>query len=300
MRDRNIHPSDQELLMRADGELTRRRAAQIDAHFAACWSCRARKTELEAKIADFVRVRRESVDPLVPPSAVARARLVSQVAEMSKNSSAAAGLKFPFRFGDWRFVAVGALAMLVLVVAGAGLAKRNLNAVSSSYGRELPDRRLTPGATRRVAISEICAVSHEDVVGDVPDAVRHQVFQEYGIVNATAEKYEVDYLIAPGLGGAEDIRNLWPEPRFDAKWNSFVKDQLEEYLHESVCAGKVNLQTAQADESRDWISAYQKYFHTQEPLATYSKAGADRGGIGIEMRRVLPLDISSNRPGRKS
>jgi hypothetical protein len=299
MTGQNIHPSDQELLMRADGELTRRRATQIDAHFAACWSCRARKAELEAKIADFVRVRRESVDPLIPPSAVARARLVRQVAEMSRNSSETARLRFPFRFGDWRFVAVGALAMLVLVVAISGLAKRNLNAVSSTYGSELPNRRLTPGATRSVAMTEICAVSHEDVVGDVPDAVRHQVFQEYGIANAKAEKYEVDYLIAPGLGGAEDIRNLWPEPRFDAKWNSYVKDQLEEYLHESVCAGKVNLQTAQADESRDWISAYQKYFHTQEPLATYSKAGGERGGIGIEIRRLLPLGISSILPARK-
>jgi hypothetical protein len=302
MRDeKNVHPSDQELLMRADGELSRRRAAQIDVHFAACWNCRARKAELEAGIADFVRVRREKLEPLVPPASVARARLVRQVAEMSKSSSAGAGarLRFPFGFGDWRFVAIGAVAMLVLVVAVAGLAKRNLSAVSSSYGRQLPDRRLTPGATRAVAMTEICAVSREDVVGEVPDAVRHQVFQEYGIANAKAEKYEVDYLIAPGLGGADDIRNLWPEPRFDAKWNSYVKDQLEEYLHESVCAGKVNLQTAQADESHDWISAYQKYFHTQEPLATYSTAGSERGVVGVDVRHVLLPGISSIVPGRK-
>lgn len=299
MPDENIHPSDQELLMRADGELSRRRAAQIDAHFAACWNCRARKADLESKIAYFVRTRRENLDHLVPPGSVARARLVRQVAEMSKSSTSDAGLRFPFRFGDWRFMTIGAVAMLVLAVAVAGLAKRNLNAVSSGYSSELPNRRLTPGATRPVAIAEICTVSHEDVVGDVPEPVRHEVFQEYGIANTKAEKYEVDYLIAPGLGGAEDIRNLWPEPRFDAKWNSYVKDQLEEYLHESVCAGKVNLQTAQADESRDWISAYQKYFHTQEPLATYSKAGWEHGVAGIDVRRLVPLGISSLVPGRK-
>jgi hypothetical protein len=74
---------------------------------------------------------------------------------------------------------------------------------------------------------------------------------------------------------------------------------LEEYLHESVCAGKVNLESAQADESRDWISAYQKYFHTQEPLATYSKAGWEHGVAGIDVRRLLPLGVSSLVPGRK-
>jgi hypothetical protein len=299
MRDKNMHPSDQELLMRADGELPRRRAAYVDAHFAACWSCRARKAELEAKIAEFVRMRRDSLDPLPPPDAGARARLIRQIEEMSKNSPTEARRKFPFRFGDWRFAAVGAVALLALVAAVAGLAKRNLYAVSSSYGGELPDRRLTPGATRLVAIREICVVNHEDVVSSVPDAVRHEVFQEYGLRNAPAEKYEVDYLIAPGLGGAEDIRNLWPEPRFDAKWNSFVKDQLEEYLHQSVCGGKLNLETAQADEARDWISAYQKYFHTPEPLANYSKADSGHGIPGSELPHILPLGISSILLGRK-
>ncbi len=301
MREKNIHPSDQELLMRADGEFPRRQGAHLDAHLAACWTCRARKAELDAKIAELVRMRRDSLDPLLPPGAGSRARLISQIAEMSKNLPAEARWKFPSRFGDWRFAAVGAVALLVLAVAVAGLAKRNLYAVSSSYGGELPNRQLTPGATRPVAISEICAVNREDVVSDVPDTVRHEVFQEYGIRNAPAEKYEVDYLIAPGLGGTEDLRNLWPEPRVDAKWNSYVKDQLEEYLHESVCGGKLSLETAQTDEARDWISAYQKYFHTREPLATYSKLGFEHAGArtGAELPHIPPLGPSSILLGRK-
>ena len=32
-------------------------------------------------------------------------------------------------------------------------------------------------------------------------ALRKAVFQRYGIVNAQADDYEIDYLIAPGLGG---------------------------------------------------------------------------------------------------
>ena len=53
---------------------------------------------------------------------------------------------------------------------------------------------------------------HEEVVRDVPSSLRQEVFKEYGIVNPRPEDYEIDYLIAPGLGGAEDIHNLWPEP----------------------------------------------------------------------------------------
>jgi hypothetical protein len=68
-------------------------------------------------------------------------------------------------------------------------------------------------------------------------------------------------------GGATDIRNLWPEPNYDTAWNAHVKDQLEERLHEMVCRGDVDLATAQQDISKDWIAAYRKYFHTDNPIA---------------------------------
>jgi len=40
---------------------------------------------------------------------------------------------------------------------------------------------------------------------EVSTSLRQEVFQKYGIVNAQASDYEIDYLIAPGLGGVEDI-----------------------------------------------------------------------------------------------
>jgi hypothetical protein len=74
------------------------------------------------------------------------------------------------------------------------------------------NRSLTPGAVRQVAVCDVCVMAHEEVVKTVPAALRQRVFQEYGIANADAENYEVDYLITPGLGGVDDIRNLLPEP----------------------------------------------------------------------------------------
>lgn len=105
-------------------------------------------------------------------------------------------------------------------------------------------------------------MAHEEVVANVSASLRQEVFREYGIVNAHPDEYEVDYLITPGLGGAEDIHNLWPEPSTSQTWNAHVKDELEERLHEMVCAGKVDLPTAQRDIATDWIAAYKKYFRT--------------------------------------
>jgi hypothetical protein len=89
----------------------------------------------------------------------------------------------------------------------------------------------------------------------------------------------VDYLITPELGGVDDIRNLWPEPHSATVWNSYVKDQLETYLHQQVCAGKLNLKTAQRDIATDWISAYKRYFHVDQPRSNHAapNLGDQRG-----------------------
>jgi hypothetical protein len=81
------------------------------------------------------------------------------------------------------------------------------------------------------------------------------------------DAYQVDYLITPELGGASDIRNLWPEPYGDTVWSAHVKDQLEDRLHRMVCRGDVDLTTAQHDISTDWIAAYRKYFHADRPVS---------------------------------
>ena len=149
------------------------------------------------------------------------------------------------------------------------------SAVSSPERGAEPDPTLTPGATRRVAISDVCSMAHEVVVGEVSTALRQEVLQKYAIVNAQASDYEIDYLIAPGLGGVEDIHNLWPEPHTSRRWNAYVKDALEEHLHQLVCAGELDLSTAQRDIATDWIAAYKKYFHTDRPRSLHSRLDSE-------------------------
>lgn len=278
MLNKTSHPSDQELLLAADGEIPRRLAAKIRDHLAACWDCRTRMAEIEGTISDFVRAHHQDLDPTLPPVAGSRALLKAQLAEQAKQSrlekAAPWRLRFPFSARAFAF----ACALAILAMLGARvLLRQTIGQNAAAYAGLLPNRNLTPGATRPVAIADICSMDHEEVIRTVPGALQQKVFQEYGMRNVPIANYEVDYLITPGLGGADDIRNLWPEPRFNTTWNSFVKDQLEDYLHQSVCSRKVSLATAQKDVASDWISAYKKYFRTDAPLPRYSTLLVFRG-----------------------
>lgn len=267
----HLHPSDQELLLAADGELRNHRAAQIRQHLADCWDCRARMAELEGTIGDFVRAHHQRFDSQLPPAAGARARLGAQLAEGAR-ATRRPGWFHRLLEPNARRVAYACAVVAILAFGASTVYWQTMNhSFSARVGMGLlPNPSLTPGATRPVAIADLCAANHDEVIRSVSDTVEQKVFQEYGIRDRHLEKYEVDYLITPGLGGTDDIKNLWPEPRYNTRWNSFVKDQLEDYLHQSVCGGKLSLEAAQKDVASDWISAYKKYFHTAEPLSRSS------------------------------
>ncbi|MGC2153103.1 MAG: hypothetical protein WA618_13730 [Terriglobales bacterium] len=320
----NIHPSDQDLLLAADGELAPRRAGQVHAHLAACWDCRARMAEIEGTIADFARAHRHALDRQIPPADGPRALLRARLAQ---EAGAPPARSWQW-FAQFQSPVRGALiAATLLIVATAGVfvfhpslrstltaklssalrsalqstphpSARSANSALASAERGAePDRHLTPGATRMVTISEVCAMPREQVVAEVSPSLRQQVLNEYGIVNARPGDYEIDYLITPGLGGVEDIHNLWPEPEPSASrtWNAHVKDELEEHLHEMVCAGKLDLSRAQRDLATDWIAAYKNYFHSDRPLNNLSSIDLPGNELlGNELRaNNLPADHRS-------
>lgn len=267
MAEKTLHPSDQDLLLCADGELPRRQAKAVREHLTACWNCRSRMAEIERTVGEVVKVHHRSLDPQLPPVEGPRALLKVRLAEAKHQTRRVPRWGLNFLLHPTGLAA--ACAVIVVFALAGGMAYRRAAAVwsgTNTTSELLPNRALTPGATRPVRMSEICAMDHDEVVLPVSDALQEQVFQEYGMRNARADNYEVDYLISPGLGGTDDLRNLWPEPRYNTTWSSFVKDQLEDYLHQSVCRGKVDLATAQKDVSTDWISAYKKYFRTKEPV----------------------------------
>src|SRR5580704_9746302 len=223
-----FHLSDQDILLVLDGEASRRGAKQARAHLAACWVCRSRLAELESTIGDFVSLHRRTLDPQLPVATGSRALLKARLAEAAAQPSSALWPRLLQIIPPPRAAAYLCVAVLISVLGGKLLLRHSQ--VSRSGAANLfvasavvPDPNLTPGATRPVSIREVCSMPHEEVVREVPNSLRQEVFKEYGIVDPRPEDYEIDYLIAPGLGGAEDIRNLWPEPSTSPQWNAHVK-----------------------------------------------------------------------------
>jgi hypothetical protein len=82
----------------------------------------------------------------------------------------------------------------------------------------------------------------------------------YGI-HASRSLYEYDHLVPLELGGgANDARNLWPEPD-NASGGFYLnpKDVLEGVLRRRVCRGQMALSAAQRMIATDWVSAYRRY-----------------------------------------
>ena len=212
----------------------------------------------------------------MPASAFARARLKARLADAQK----------PWQGWVWLRVAglkwASACLAILLLALGIRFAREQLTAsdwqpISADSNAPLvPNANLTPGAVRPVDVRQVC-VAGGPAEKRPSTSLQRAVFHEYGMDGAAPEGYEVDHLITPALGGSDDIRNLWPES-YSSEWNAHVKDELEDYLHNQVCQGKLDLPTAQHEIATDWISAYQKYFHTDRPVRRNSRliVGADR------------------------
>jgi hypothetical protein len=121
-----------------------------------------------------------------------------------------------------------------------------------------PDPRLTLGAALTTDLSAICQPGYTKTVRHTSGKLKALVYREYGIDKRDGH-YEVDHLIPLEVGGADVRENLWPESWDTEPWNAHVKDRLENYLHEAVCAGRMPIQEAQREIAQDWIVAYQKH-----------------------------------------
>jgi len=269
MSARESHLSDQDVLLLMDGELSAGDRARAESHLNACWVCRTRKQELEEAIGNFVRIHRNSLDSLLPPPTGPRALLKARIAQATSEAG-------PFRRpGPIRFTPVqiaGALAflavvaMIILSSQGGWVGWRpNARRMTRDVPVSFPEPSLTPGAVTAATREQICS-SVEPKNRSVSATLRRRGFEESGLIWSEPQAYEVDYLITPALGGADDIRNLWPQSYNSAIWNAYVKDALEDRLRDMVCGGKLDLISAQEEISSDWIAAYKKYFHTDKPL----------------------------------
>jgi hypothetical protein len=277
MRDTNLHISEQELLQAADGELSPRRRAKVQAHLAACWTCRARMRQVESTIVDFVQLHQRTLDAKLPPAGGKRALFQARLAELARSPGPTWRQRFLLLVPNRDLAWVGlVLALITLTVLSLRVVSRPGPAIAEQRNPALPDPRMTPGMTQPLTQAELCSLDDQDAAPAIPRAVALKVFAAYGVTDPRPRAYELDYLIGPELGGTNDVRNLWPQPYRTVPWDAHAKDALEHDLHRRVCEGSLNLATAQRDMATDWIAAYKKYFRTEEPLPVHAAFLKDR------------------------
>jgi hypothetical protein len=242
---------------------------------------------------------RQTLNPLQFQHNTARTRLRRAIQEASERPA--------FSWLQWlrsgtiaRTTAYVGLALIMTAAVGRDLISSVSTSISNTRlqsqallvfalgASNLPNKGLTPGIVRESS-ANVCTTEHEEVVKPVSAELRQKVLNEYGMSNANSDDYEIDYLIAPDLGGQADIQNLWPQPKKSAVWDSKAKDALEERLHGLVCSGQLDISTARHDIASNWIEAYQKYFKTDQPQLphsiTVSSLGRDTVAV-LTLRRT--------------
>ena len=121
---------------------------------------------------------------------------------------------------------------------------------------------INPGVTQTNISETICVHGWTRTVRPPEEytyRLKREQLREWGYEDRQTRDYEEDHLIPLELGGSPTSpQNLWPEP-WGGTWNAHIKDRLENYLHDQVCADRVPIGEAQREIAADWVAAYQRY-----------------------------------------
>ena len=158
------------------------------------------------------------------------------------------------RICGWAAIA----ALLIVLVGGLAGACASTPPPAAIGSAVMPDPTLTPGGVASTDINEICTSGYARRSRDVSTGTKNAVYAEYHVATHRPGDYEVDHLVPLGIGGSNDIKNLWPQPT-DPRPGRLEKDDLEDELHKRICDRSVDVRTAQRDVAADWVAAYRKY-----------------------------------------
>src|SRR5438876_4322301 len=128
----------------------------------------------------------------------------------------------------------------------------------------LPDRGCTPGATNPDVIQAtisitICVTGYAAQIrpaATYTNGLKIDHMRAYGYAAEAPGDFEEDHLIALELGGdPRDPKNLWPE-RLIGGSGALQKDRVENWAHDEVCAGRMQLADAQQRMAANWVELY--------------------------------------------
>lgn len=141
--------------------------------------------------------------------------------------------------------------------------------IGTAFANDVPDLAKTPGVARPgLTKTKICSIKWGKDERHVTAVMKREVFASYGFtgnddpkcVPTGKQRCEIDHLISRELGGADEVKNLWPQPYGTTPWNAHLKDKLENRLHKEMCAEHITLKQAQKMLVDDWRIAYKKYY----------------------------------------
>jgi len=136
------------------------------------------------------------------------------------------------------------------------------NSCTSANG--LPDRLCTPGATnpdvtQATITITICVTAYAAQIrpaATYTNSLKIDHMRAYGYAAEAPGDFEEDHLIALELGGdPRDPKNLWPE-RLTGGSGALQKDRVENWTHDEVCAGRMQLADAQRRMAANWVELY--------------------------------------------
>lgn len=143
---------------------------------------------------------------------------------------------------------------------------------------DLPDSNLSPGVARDdLSLAQICATSWGHDKRLVSEAMKKHVMDEYHMTAASCPsgKIEIDHIVSRQLGGADDVRNLFPQcyevevpgkkPSETPEFGAHKKDRLEDDFGKRICLPPTDpnylpLETARNALKTNWIAAYIERF----------------------------------------
>jgi hypothetical protein len=151
-----------------------------------------------------------------------------------------------------------AIAMIVALAVLPAACTSGTPVVHDTGSAVMPDPMLTPGGVLTTNANEICVSGYAKRTRDVTSRTKDDVYYEYHIATHGAGEYEIDHLIPLGIGGSNDITNLWPQPT-EPRPGRLEKDTLEDVLHRRICDHSLDVRTVQHEIATDWAAAYRKY-----------------------------------------
>jgi hypothetical protein len=125
---------------------------------------------------------------------------------------------------------MSSLIAAALLMAGPTHAAGSCH-IQQIRGHVAADRRCTPGLVVKGSNYEACK-TYNHTRRHVTVNMRKTVFSWYGIAYADHARYEVDHLEPRFACGADNVRNLWPEPgpspnvkdRDEYRWYAALRD----------------------------------------------------------------------------